>query len=298
MSAGEREAVLECDGLRKTYGSVVAVSDFTLTVGRGELWALVGPNGCGKTTSIEAAIGLRARDAGTVRCFGVDPAKDPRALIGRIGVQLQGATIHPSIKVREHLQYVAASFEQDARMAETIDVFRLGDQMNQQFGRLSGGTQRRVLVAAAYLVQPDLLILDEPTSGVDPEARIALWSSLVRAARNEEVAVLVTTHDLHEAERYLQRFAIMNAGRVLAAGSLVEVREQLGTQAVLSADEDALAGDDDLSLRHRVLDDRVLVGAASEQELAGVAVGGGNRTVRPASLEDLYLLYASGAGHD
>jgi ABC-2 type transport system ATP-binding protein len=286
--------------LRKSYGDVHAVRDFTLTVRAGEMWGLVGPNGCGKTTSIEAAIGLRSRDGGSVDCMGVDPSRSPRQLVGKVAVQLQGAAIHPSIKVREHLEYVAASFGQFDRITDAVSVFRLEEYENVQFGRLSGGSQRRVLVAAAYLTEPRLLILDEPTSGVDPEARIALWMSLTRASRLDELAVLVTTHDLAEAERYLSLFAVMRDGVVVAAGTLDEIRNSLRTNvvavAMLDDDSDSASGGSHNggAAVSRTLADRLLVGAADERELAWVADRYPETDVRTATLEDVYLLHTGG----
>lgn len=211
--------LLTATSLRRRYGDVVAVSDFTTTVRCGEVVTVLGPNGCGKTTSLEMALGLRRRDGGTVRVLGTEPRAHRRELAPYLGVALQGAALHARVRLREQLTYVAAAFDSGDTWRDIVDVLGLGAALDRPYGSLSGGMQRRAVVASALSGSPVLSVLDEPTSGVDLESRLQLWSAVRAMLTSREAGMLVTTHDLTEAEQHADRVIVMDAGRVIAEGS-------------------------------------------------------------------------------
>lgn len=210
--------VLEADGLARRYGVQVAVDSFGLHVGAGEVVVLLGPNGCGKTTGVEMCLGLRRRDRGDVSICGLDPMHDRRRLARLVGVQLQGAQLHPQATVRDAFRYLAALHAGRGDVWALLDQLGLSTTSGTRYGRLSGGQQRRVMVAVALCGNPKLAVLDEPTSGVDPESRALFWSC-VRAASARGVGILTTTHDLGEAGRHADRVVIMRRGRTAAEGT-------------------------------------------------------------------------------
>ncbi len=217
------DPVVEIVDLRKTYGSVVAVDGITLRIRRGEVFGILGPNGAGKTTTVECAAGLRRPDGGTVRVLGLDPATDPDAVRHRVGVQLQQAVLPDKMKVREAMAVFAAGYRHHADPRRLLAEWGLDEHRNKSFGSLSGGQRQRLFIALALLGEPEIVVLDELTAGLDPAARRDTWA-LVRALRQRGVTVLLVTHAMDEAENLCDRIAVINRGRVIAEGTPDAVR--------------------------------------------------------------------------
>jgi len=222
--------VIEVSGLRKTYGPVVAVDDVSFRVGRGEIFGILGPNGAGKTTTVESIAGLRRPDAGTVRVLGLDPERDGQRLRQRLGVQLQQATLPERLRVWEALELFASFYEAPADWRRLLERWGLTEKRDASFASLSGGQRQRLFIALALVGDPDVVILDELTSGLDPQARLATWD-LIRAVRDAGTTVVLVTHFMDEAERLCDRLAIIDEGRVVAHGSPRELIDGLGAQS-------------------------------------------------------------------
>jgi ABC-2 type transport system ATP-binding protein len=217
------DPVVEIDGLRKVYRGVAAVDGVSLRVGRGVVFGILGPNGAGKTTTVECVSGLRRPDGGRVRVFGLDPAVAGDEVRQRVGVQLQQAVLPDRMKVREALAVFASAYRRHADPAELLAEWGLWEHRGKAFRALSGGQQKRLFIALALLGQPDLVVLDELTTGLDPAARRDTWS-LVRKLRSGGVTVLLVTHAMDEAELLCDRLAVINHGRVVAEGTPEQVR--------------------------------------------------------------------------
>ncbi len=211
------EAAVAVAGLAKRYGGRLVVDDVSLEVAPGELVALLGPNGAGKTTTVEIVEGYRRADAGTVRVLGEDPARAGRSLRARVGLMLQSGGIDPRARPRESIvQY--ARFHADPRDPdELLDMLGLRPVAATPFRRLSGGERQRLGIALALVGRPEVLILDEPTAGMDPEAR-AVVRALIADQRAAGVATLLTSHDLTDVERLADRIVVLVDGRIAAAG--------------------------------------------------------------------------------
>ncbi len=222
--------VIDVRGLRKTYGPVVAVDDVSFSVGRGEIFGILGPNGAGKTTTVESLAGLRRPDGGTVRVLGLDPQSDGRRLRQRLGVQLQAATLPERLKVREALDLFSSFYERPADWKRLMEQWGLGDKANAAFASLSGGQRQRLFIALALVGDPEVVILDELTSGLDPQARRATWD-LVRSVRDAGTTVVLVTHFMDEAERLCDRLAIVDEGRIVTQGSPPELVASLAAES-------------------------------------------------------------------
>jgi ABC-2 type transport system ATP-binding protein len=217
--------VVEVSHLRKTYpatrrgtGPKTAVTDVSFQVGRGEIFGILGPNGAGKTTTVECVAGLRRADGGTVRVLGHDPQADPALIREHVGVQLQEAALHDKITVGEALDVFGSFYTHRADPAELLDLLDLTAHRDQQFGKLSGGQRQRLSIALALVGKPQVAILDELTTGLDPAARRATWD-LVERVRDSGVTVLLVTHFMDEAERLCDRLVVIDGGRVVAEGT-------------------------------------------------------------------------------
>jgi ABC-2 type transport system ATP-binding protein len=205
--------------LRKTYGRQVAVDDVSLEVEPGEIFGLVGPNGAGKTTTMECVEGIRTPDRGTIRVLGLDPVRDVYALQERIGVQLQQAQLQKRIKVWEAVHLWASLYRKQPRTGDQLlDQLGLSDKRDAWFMTLSGGQKQRLFIALALINDPEVVFLDELTTGLDPQARRAIWD-LVRDIRARGRTVFLTTHLMEEAERLCDRVAIIEHGRVVDLGA-------------------------------------------------------------------------------
>jgi len=206
------------EDLVKSYGGRRAVDGVTFAVARGETFALLGPNGAGKTTTMEILEGYRAADAGSVRVLGLDPQRDGARLRPRLGVMLQEAGLYRTITPREALRLFASYYAVPADPDALLALVGLAEAAGVRYRRLSGGQKQRLALALALVGRPELLFLDEPTAGMDPQARVSTWE-LIRQLKAAGVTVLLTTHYLEEAERLADRVAIIDDGRLVALGS-------------------------------------------------------------------------------
>jgi ABC-2 type transport system ATP-binding protein len=209
---------VELSGLVKRFGQTPAVDGLSLRLCRGQVLALLGPNGAGKTTTVEICEGFLRRDGGDVLVLGLDPATDHERLRPRIGVMPQGGGAYPGVRAEEMLALVAACAANPIDPAWLIEVLGLSSVRRTPYKRLSGGQQQRLSLACALVSRPELVFLDEPTAGMDPQARRLVWE-LVRALRTDGVSVLLTTHVMEEAEQLADHVVIIDDGRVVAEGS-------------------------------------------------------------------------------
>jgi ABC-2 type transport system ATP-binding protein len=208
-------SIIELEGLRKAYGGKVAVDGVSFTVGQGEIFGLVGPNGAGKTSIVETLAGLRRPDAGTVRVLGHDPANERRELAQQIGIQLQSAELPDRLRVWEALDLYASFYRAPADWRDLLVEWGLEDKRRTAFADLSGGLKQRLMVALAFVGSPELVFLDELTTGLDPRARRATWE-IIRDIRAKGVTVLLVTHFMDEAEQLCDRVAVVDRGRLVA----------------------------------------------------------------------------------
>jgi ABC-2 type transport system ATP-binding protein len=206
--------VIRVSGIRKTYGSTVAVDDVSFEVTQGEIFGLIGPNGAGKTTTMECVEGLRTPDRGGISVLGLDPFRDVYALQDRIGVQLQAAQLQKRIKVWEAVDLWASIYRHPVNGDVLLQQLGLADKRNAWFMTLSGGQKQRLFIALALINDPEVVFLDELTTGLDPQARRAIWD-LVRGIRERGKTVFLTTHLMEEAERLCDRVAIIDRGRII-----------------------------------------------------------------------------------
>jgi ABC-2 type transport system ATP-binding protein len=212
---GDKEVVIRVAGCRKTYGSLVAVDDVSFEVHDGEIFGLIGPNGAGKTTTLECIEGLRVPDRGAISVLGLDPFRDVYKLQQRIGVQLQQAQLQKRIKVWEAIDLWASLYRRTPADGERLlDQLGLAEKRDAWFMTLSGGQKQRLFIALALINDPDVVFLDELTTGLDPQARRAIWE-LVRGIRARGKTVFLTTHLMEEAERLCDRVAIIDHGRIV-----------------------------------------------------------------------------------
>jgi ABC-2 type transport system ATP-binding protein len=225
-------AAITVEGLRKRYGDVQAVDGVSLTVGRGEFYGILGPNGAGKTTTLEMTEGLRRPDEGTVRLLGESPFPRNPALLRRMGVQLQASAFFEKLTAREQIRTFASLYGVSAERADAmLDTVGLTEKADTREDRLSGGQAQRLSIACALVHDPELVFLDEPTTGLDPQARRNLWD-LLRAINHEGRTVVLTTHYMDEAEALCDRVAVMDRGRVLRVGAPAELIAELGAASL------------------------------------------------------------------
>jgi len=212
------QPVVRVSGIRKVYGPTVAVDDISFDVEPGKIFGLIGPNGAGKTTTMECVEGLRTPDGGSIAVLGLHPIRDVRALQLRIGVQLQEAQLQKRIKVREAIDLWASLYPRPLDGARLLEQLGLADKRDAWFMTLSGGQKQRLFIALALINDPEIVFLDELTTGLDPQARRAIWD-LVRGIRDRGKTVFMTTHLMEEAERLCDRVAIIDHGRIVDADS-------------------------------------------------------------------------------
>jgi ABC-2 type transport system ATP-binding protein len=292
------EPVISVCGLRKSYGAVEAVRGIDLTVERGEIFAFLGPNGAGKTTTVEILEGYRERNAGEVAVLGADPQQAGREWRARIGVVLQQCRMRPELTVRETLDLYAGYYPAPRPVGETIELVGLEGKADDRAGSLSGGQQRRLDVGLALIGDPELLFLDEPTTGFDPSARRQAWG-VIDGLRRLGKTVLLTTHYMDEAQTLADRVGIIAGGEIVAEGApgqlgagamSTEIRfrlpDGLGIDDVPLPNASAEAGDRMVVVRTaepvRALHELTAWALATGADLPGLEVGS-------PSLEDVYL---------
>jgi ABC-2 type transport system ATP-binding protein len=299
----ESTPAVEISGMVKRYGPVTAVDGLTLTAGAGQVTAVLGPNGAGKTTTIEVCEGYRRIDSGTVRILGLDPMRAAAALRPRVGVMLQSGGIPPAVPALEYLKTLSRFHVKPHEPAWLLDIVGLTDLTKTPYKRLSGGQQQRLSLAAAVIGRPELVFLDEPTAGLDPQARHATWD-LISALRHDGVGVVLTTHFMDEAERLADHVVIIDHGRAVAAGSPGELTGSAGqlrfraepgldTDSLLAALPPGSAAKESPSGHYLIeVDDGVIQPAL----LAAVTAWCADRSVLPSSLriesrtlEDVFL---------
>ena len=227
------EPVIRARGLRKSYGDLEAVRGIDLEVERGEIFAFLGPNGAGKTTTVEILEGYRRRGSGEVSVLDTDPARADRSWRERIGIVLQDSTMHPELTVHETLELFAGYYRRPRGVDATVSLVGLSNKADDRVGRLSGGQRRRLDVALALIGDPELLFLDEPTTGFDPSARRRAWE-MVANLRELGKTVFLTTHYMEEAQELADRVAIIAHGEIVAQGSPRELASRGGTAARIS----------------------------------------------------------------
>jgi lipooligosaccharide transport system ATP-binding protein len=297
------ESVLEMRGVSKRYGEHFVVTDFDLEVPRGICFGLLGPNGAGKTTTLRMVYGVTRPTAGSIRVFGIDALKDIRAIRSRLGVTLQDNVLIDGLTPRENLAifgryHLMTEPALSKRVEELIDFLDLRSHADVRASDLSGGYQRRLSIAMSLMNDPELLILDEPTTGLDPAVRHTMWSR-VRGLRTEGKTVLITTHYMDEAERLCDQVMIMSEGRAVAAGAPAELIEaHLGRQAIeldCEPEEEArlTAGSPIPGQRLRAGSRLMIYSDDPSQIVSWVHErDGGERRkliVRPSNLEDVFL---------
>ncbi len=304
------DAVISVTDLRKQYGSVQAVDGITFEVCRGEVFGLLGPNGAGKTTTVEILEGLREPDSGQAMVLGMDAAKHPGAIKQRIGVQLQSAALYPRLTVVELIELFRTFYHQSLPADQLIDAFDLGERKDARTMQLSGGQQQRLSVALALVNDPELVFLDEPTTGLDPQARRSLWN-LIRDLQERGKSVLMTTHYMEEAEELCDRVAIMDHGRILEMGTVEELVSRRFHERAVRFDTiaglehqqlETLAGVRSAALEeeHTVLySSDVPATLAGLFELAGgIGAEANDLSIHPATLEDVFLALTGHALRD
>jgi len=275
------EAAIEVEELRKDYGDHAAVRGISFTVRRGEVFGLLGPNGAGKTTTVEILEGFRERTGGRVSVLGMDPGPRPAALRSRVGIVLQAAGLYRHLTVREAVAHWAGLYPRPRDVEETIALTGLEESAEKRTRTLSGGQQRRLDFALALVGDPELVFLDEPTTGFDPAARRQAWET-VRSLQRLGKTVLLTTHYLDEAQALADRVAIVKDGTILVEGAPGELGSTRRRSLVSWRDEDGVQQERDVE------DPTALL-----HELTSAALARGGRVddlrvVRP-SLEDVYL---------
>jgi ABC-2 type transport system ATP-binding protein len=291
------QAAIVAEDIRKAYGKTQAVDGVSLRVAEGEFFGILGPNGAGKTTTLEIIEGLRRPDSGRVQVLGQPPVPRTRQLLRRIGVQIQGSTFFERITAREQIRTFAALFRVPVERAdEMLELMGLADKADTLTERLSGGQAQRLAIACAVVHGPELLFLDEPTAGLDPQARRNLWDVLRDLNVREGRTVVLTTHYMDEAEELCHRVAIMDAGRILRADPPPTLIRDLGgvTRISLPAaalpveqarklfPDDAVDGDDETLTVRTTEPAAVLTELAARDALRGLSVRG-------TTLEDVFL---------
>jgi ABC-2 type transport system ATP-binding protein len=207
--------IVEVEHLRKAYGATVAVDDVCFSVEEGEIFGILGPNGAGKTTTVECIAGLRVPDAGAISVLGLDPQKDRVKLRECVGVQLQESVVQPKLKVWEALDLYSSFYRDPMEPGELMDALGLADKRDTYFKKLSGGQKQRLSVALALIGRPKIAVLDELTTGLDPQARRDTWE-LIERIRDRGVTILLVTHYMDEAERLCDRVALVDRGKIVA----------------------------------------------------------------------------------
>lgn len=226
------DSAIYVQGLRKSYGALEAVKGIDFEVKSGEVFGLLGPNGAGKTTTVEILEGLRPRTAGDVRVLDFDPEKQKKQLKDRIGACLQATNLPDKITVREALDFFGSLYSRKANADALLKRLQLEEKKDVHYATLSGGQKQRLALALALINDPQMLFLDEPTTGLDPQVRLEI-RDLIEELRAEKRTILMTTHYIEEAERLCDRVAIMDAGQIIAMGTPRELQERSANQSAI-----------------------------------------------------------------
>jgi ABC-2 type transport system ATP-binding protein len=271
---------VEVRALRKSYDGFEAVRGIDFDLRAGEVFGLLGPNGAGKTTTVEILVGYRRRDGGEVRVLGADPERAERKWRGRIGVVPQSGDLFPNLTVAEHLELFAGYYEQPRPPEDVLTLVGLQEKRGAKTRTLSGGQKRRLDLGVALVGDPELLFLDEPTTGFDPSARRAAWET-IRSLRSLGKTILLTTHYIEEAQRLADRVAVLRRGEIVASGTPAELIAQ-GPSTVIryrrNGEEVVVESEDPVRVLHELTSQAIRDGF----DLAGLEVH------RP-TLEDVYL---------
>jgi ABC-2 type transport system ATP-binding protein len=291
--------VVDVRELHKSYGSTVAVDDISLQVDQGEIFGILGPNGAGKTTTVECIEGLRSPDRGRISVLGLDPRRDRAELCQRLGVQLQDSQLPERLRVAEALELYSSFYRAPADWRRLMDTLGLAAKRDTRFGKLSGGQRQRLSIALALIGNPQVAVLDELTTGLDPQARRDTWA-LIEDVRDRGVTILLVTHFMEEAERLCDRVALIDQGRVVAVGSPADLATGLHAEqrlrfrpSVPMADELLTRLPEVTSLTRR--GDTVLVTGnenvvnAVTSVLAAHRIVAGQLRVEQSSLEDAFV---------
>ncbi|MFF5219216.1 ABC transporter ATP-binding protein [Micromonospora sp. NPDC000442] len=297
------QPLIQARGLVKRFGDFIAVDGIDVEVCAGEAFGFLGPNGAGKSSTMRMVGCTSPPSGGELRILGMDPVRDGPAIRARLGVCPQLDNLDPELTVRENLTTYARYFGiprrvARARAAELLDFVQLGDRADSKVEPLSGGMKRRLTIARALVNEPDIVLLDEPTTGLDPQARHLVWERLFRL-KQQGVTLVLTTHYMDEAEQLCDRLVVMDGGRIVAEGSPRALIERYATREVVELrftveSQEAFAGKlEALGERVEVLPDRVLVyvpdGDAAVAEVAALGLHPTNVLVRRSSLEDVFL---------
>jgi ABC-2 type transport system ATP-binding protein len=304
-------AVIEVQHLHKTYGDTVAVGDVSFTVHEGEIFGILGPNGAGKTTTVECIEGLREPNGGAISVLGLDPQRDRAELTQRLGVQLQQSRLPDQLRVAEALELCSSFYERPADWRELMEVLGISAKARTPFRKLSGGQQQRLSIAMALVGNPRVAVLDELTTGLDPQARRDTWD-LIEGVRDRGVTIVLVTHFMEEAERLCDRVALIDAGQIVALDTPAALAERVETEQRIQfrpsvpVDDSLLASLPEVTnVIHR--GDVVVVTGTSKALNAVISVLARNQIVaeqlrvEQASLEDAFLAFTgrhSGADDD
>jgi len=292
--------VVKVEALRKIYGDTIAVDGVSFEVARGEIFGMVGPNGAGKTTTIECIEGMRRPDGGSVTVLGIDPQRDGNELRPRIGAQLQTSALPERIRVWEALDLFASFYQRSVDWNVLLERLGLAEKRNAFFSKLSGGQKQRLFIGLALINDPEVVFLDELTTGLDPQARHAIWD-LVRDMRDSGKTVFLTTHFMEEAERLCDRVAILEHGRLVALDTPANLIQSIGAETRIAFTVDGkpdlswlenlptVTGVDATEDRYVVRgpSDRVIVDVVNALSVKGIRFRD-LRTEQP-TLEDVFL---------
>jgi ABC-type multidrug transport system, ATPase component len=295
------EIVVEVKDLVKAYGDVKAVRGISFNIAKGEVFGMLGPNGAGKSTTVEIIEGLRRADSGSATVLGINISKDTRTVKERIGVQSQSPALFPDLQVKEIINFFRSLYKKSVPTSQIIDLASLQESRDILFRNLSGGQQQRLSVALAFVNDPEIIVLDEPTTGLDPQARRAMWE-VIENFRNSGKTVLLTTHYMEEAQRLCDRIAIMDYGKIIALSSPQQLIESNIKESAIQFKMKEYPGDQILASLPDVTkvikegDDIVIYTSNIPIVIAGLLGLASQRStelselsVRQATLEDVFL---------
>jgi ABC-2 type transport system ATP-binding protein len=299
--SGSASKVIEVTNLVKSYGTVKAVNDISFEVAQGEVFGMLGPNGAGKTTTVEIVEGLRPADSGKATVLGMDVSKATRAVKERVGVQSQSPALFPGLKVREIISFFRHLYKKSVPTKQIIELAALQESKDVLFRNLSGGQQQRLSVALAFVNDPEIIFLDEPTTGLDPQARRAMWE-VIETFQHSGKTVVLTTHYMEEAQRLCDRIAIMDYGKIIALDSPQRLIDSNIKESAIQfkmkdyPGDQVMAGLPDVSKVIRENDDVIVYTNNIPSAISGLLAFASSRSaelselsVRQATLEDVFL---------